>query len=608
MSNTEKIGANAPEFSKLLIIGAGMSGISTAAYYKRRYGDDDYVIYERQKKLGGTWWMNNYPGCGVDTATLLYSFSFYPKYDWSKFFASQPELLEYVNDTAVKLGITSRIRFSTDVEACEWIEEAKRWRVHLRRRRVDKPWALDEPTQEEDAQLEEADRWVHECLVLISCVGALREPKDCNIPGHGNFQGTLFHSARWDHRVDLRGKDVIVVGNGCSAAQIVPTITPITKSTTQFMRSAQWIIPRPSPPLFDDNTAFAKYRRYILCWIPGLNLSLRLWAFMVNEAVFLMFRKTKFGNYLRAAKEKELLEYMRAGCPEKYYDLVLPKYPLGCKRRVLNDGYLSNLHRDNMLLTNDPISHIEENAVVTASGKKYHADVIVMCDGYKPGLSAIPFRLTGKNGQTLEEHFEALGGVGAYKTCAFNGFPNFFVTCGPNSVTGHTSLLIASEVVTDLAMKVAKPVFKGQAEEVEVTRKAEMEYRKFIDDGHKQTVWQTNFCTSWYMDKHGRNTSLYPYSQTHMVLDCMFYSQKDWNIRYTPKALCRSRMVKIACLSILLGLAFQGMRQPKGYFGELWGRALRSLSSVSQILTQCASSVLSQGALFVRGLAGSRAN
>ena len=116
-----------------------------------------------------------------------------------------------------------------------------------------------------------------------------------------------------------------------SAAQLVPKITPITKSTTQFMRSAQWIIPRPSPPLLDDNTAFARYRRYFLAWIPGLNLSLRLFVFMVNEATFLMFRTTRSGNYLRAAEEKELLEYMRAGCPEKYYDIVLPKYPLGCK-------------------------------------------------------------------------------------------------------------------------------------------------------------------------------------------------------------------------------------------------------------------------------------
>lgn len=295
-------------------------------------------------------------------ATALYSFSFRPKYDWSNFFASQPEILEYVNDTAVELGITSRIRFSIDVEACEWIEETKRWRVHLRRRRVDKPWALDEPTQDEDEQLEETDRWVHECQILISCVGALREPKDCNILGHGRFQGSLFHSARWDHRVDLTGKDVIIVGNGCkyvcakrgwvvlgrvsvlmlkeikgSAAQIVPKITPITKSTTQFMRSAQWIIPRPSLPLFDNNTVVGKYRKYILGWIPGLNLSFRLLVFIANEAVFRMFRTTKSGNSRRAAGEKELLEYMRAGCPEKYYDIVLPNYPLGCKVTFICD-------------------------------------------------------------------------------------------------------------------------------------------------------------------------------------------------------------------------------------------------------------------------------
>lgn len=145
----------------------------------------------------------------------LYSFSFQQKHDWTRFFASQPEILEYINDTAVKQGIKSRIRLSTDVEACEWIEETKRWRVHLRRRRVDKPWALDEPTTEEDQLLQEGDRWVHECKVIVSCVGALVHPKECEIPGYENFKGDLFHSARWNHGVDLTGKDVIVVGNGC---------------------------------------------------------------------------------------------------------------------------------------------------------------------------------------------------------------------------------------------------------------------------------------------------------------------------------------------------------------------------------------------------------
>lgn len=151
----------------------------------------------------------------VISPAVLYSFSFQHKYDWTKFFASQPEILEYVNNTAVKLGIKSRIRFSTDVEACEWIEETQRWRVHLRRRRIEQPWALDEPTQEEDLQMQEGDRWVHECKILMSCVGMLQYPKECNIPGYENFKGALFHSARWDHSVDLTGKDVIVVGNGC---------------------------------------------------------------------------------------------------------------------------------------------------------------------------------------------------------------------------------------------------------------------------------------------------------------------------------------------------------------------------------------------------------
>ena len=147
--------------------------------------------------------------------TVLYSFSYLPGHNWTQLFARQPEIIEYCNKAAVILGIKPRIRFSTDVEACEWVEETKRWRVHLRRRKIDSSCAIDAPTEEEDMQLEKGDRWVHECKVLISCVGGLQNPKDCTIPGHANFKGTLFHSARWDHGVDMTGKDVIVIGNGC---------------------------------------------------------------------------------------------------------------------------------------------------------------------------------------------------------------------------------------------------------------------------------------------------------------------------------------------------------------------------------------------------------
>ena len=169
--------------------------------------------------------------------TLLYSFSFQHKYDWSAFFALQPEIQEYINQTAIKWGIKPQIRFSTDAESCEWIEETKRWRVRLRRRRANLPWALDDPTDEELQQEEKGDTWVHECKILFSCVGPMMMPRKCETPGWENFKGDMFHSARWDHRVDHRGKDVIVIGNGCGlASSFFNTYALLTRLYIQVLR------------------------------------------------------------------------------------------------------------------------------------------------------------------------------------------------------------------------------------------------------------------------------------------------------------------------------------------------------------------------------------
>ena len=201
---------------------------------------------------------------------------------------------------------------------------------------------------------------------------------------------------------------------------------------TQFARSAQWMMPRPPPPIFGTNENFRKYANMVYSWTPWLYTLSRFLIFSVHETEFAAYKTTKSGEKKRLRSEKALGDYMKSLCPKKYHDIVLPRFPLGCKRRVVNDGYLESLHRENMLLTTDPIDHIEEHGVVTKSGKRYHADLIVLAHGFYAGLRMLPLmsNITGRDGITLEQHFKELGGPTAYKTMAFHGFPNFFMTSG----------------------------------------------------------------------------------------------------------------------------------------------------------------------------------
>lgn len=553
-TSIEKKGSAAsPEFSNLLIIGAGVSGIAAAVYYKRKFGDD-YVIYDRQQELGGTWWVNTYPGCAVDIPAMFYSFSFEPKYDWSHFYPEQRELLEYANSTATKWGVKQHVRFQTEVVSAEWVEETKRWRVCLRRRHFSEPWAAGNMTEEEKQMMEEGDEFYHECKVLISCIGGLVVPRKCDIPGQENFKGPIFHSARWDHSVSTEEKNVVVVGNGCSAAQIIPKITPHTKSTTQFMRSAQWMMPRPTAPLFGTNENFAKYGKTVFKYIPFTYPITRFLTFLVQESLFIQFKTTKAGERERQNAEKEFLKYMAAATPEKYHEMVIPKFKLGCKRRVLDDGYLANLNSPNMHLTNEKISHLEEHHIVTTAGNRYPADVVVMANGFDVEGGFKSLNLRGRNGETLQEHWKNMGGPAAYDTCVVNGFPNFFMAFGPNSVTGHSSVLMASEAIASYAMKVAGPVFRGEATDVEISKEAEDSFATDIQAELKNTVWSNAVCQSWYINEEGVNHITYPWSQITHLKRTMFPTWKDWKISYTPAGRMWRHVKRIGWFAVGLGV------------------------------------------------------
>ncbi|KAK6530518.1 hypothetical protein TWF694_003862 [Orbilia ellipsospora] len=373
-----------------------------------------------------------------------------------------------------------------------------------------------------------------------------------------SFKGSIFHSAVWDHSVDIKGKDVVLVGNGCSAAQIVPVIEPQVKSLTQVIRSSHWMLPRPHfPGVKPEN--YEKWSPTLFKLIPGTQTIARYLTFLSIEAAWLAFRNGPTGDRLRAAQERTSIRHIKSKAPEKYWDLLIPTFPIGFKRRIYDDTYLPSLKSDKVLLTKDDVTHVSENAVHTASGKEYKADVVVMATGYKTNEWIAPLKIVGRNGETMSEHWKKIGGPAAYNATAVSGFPNCFLIVGPNSITGHTSVILATENMVRYALNIVTPVLKGDASTVEISKEAEVKYSNWIQETMKKTVFNNQAFRSWYVREDGWNSSTYPRSQVHFMYRSYFPNYKDWIVKKTQQGIWKTRMRKILALFLIFGFGVSHM-------------------------------------------------
>lgn len=391
-----------PSYSQFACIGSGFSAIGLGATLKRWHGITDVQFFERHDNLGGTWYANSYPGCACDVPSALYSFSFEPNPNWSRITPSNEELWAYLKRTSDKNDLTSKMTFGATVEQAVWIEERKRWRLQIRRN--------------------DGTTILHECQFLFSGVGHLTEPRELDAPGVETFQGDIFHSARWRSDVDLTDKKVVVIGNGCTACQIVPEIVQKTKHLTQIARSKHWVM----PPIDAGNT---KALQLLLNYMPGMMALQRFIIFCLTENSFRGFYMTSAGARFRKSRRAKAERYMRRTAPAKYHDMLIPEFEIGCKRRIFDSGYLKSLHEENLTLTNSPIEEVTEKGVRTRDGL-VEADVVVLANGFTTNELLAGIDIVGRGGKTIPEHWGKFGGPEAYNCTSLNGFPNFFMVLG----------------------------------------------------------------------------------------------------------------------------------------------------------------------------------
>jgi cation diffusion facilitator CzcD-associated flavoprotein CzcO len=463
-----------PTHSRVAIVGAGFGGLGTAIRLLQD-GTDDFVVFEKNPDVGGTWWDNAYPGCQCDVPSHLYSFSFALNPEWSHTYSPQPEIWTYLRRTAEEYGVVSHIRFDTPVLDAAWDDAARTWRLQT---------TAGEFTAD----------------TLIGANGALSEPATPEIPGLDRFAGKAYHSARWDPAEELRGKRVAVIGTGASAIQIVPKIQPDVTQLHVFQRTPPWVLPHSGRPIKDIERTV--YRR-----VPAAQRLVRGFVYWTRELVAVgMTRRPRMLEPVRRMATRHLRNQVRD--PELRRKLK-PAYTPGCKRLLPSNDYYPSLENDNVEVVTDGICEVREHSIVTVDGIEREVDVIVLATGFHVTDNPMMERVRGRGGLSLAERWREHGAQ-AYLGTTVPGFPNFFLLAGPNTGIGHTSLVFMIESQITYVMDALRTMTSRGASTVEVKPSVFEAYNAEIQRKMTRTVWNTGGCASWYLDTEGRNTTLWP--------------------------------------------------------------------------------------------------
>lgn len=465
----------AVEHHDIIIVGAGFSGLGMAIGLKQQ-GGKNFLILEKDEGVGGTWRVNHYPGCACDVQSHLYSFSFAPNPNWSRMFAPQAEIREYLRHCADQYGLWPHIRLSTALSRAQWDESAQLWR------------------------LRDSDGRHYSARVLISGMGALSIPAYPDIPGADRFRGKRFHSQHWDHQFDLRGKRVAVVGTGASAIQFVPQIQPLAERLDLYQRTAPWILPKPDRAmtgrelrLFRRLPLAQKALRAGIYW----SLEARVMGLALHPGLMSLARRWGLRHIDRHIRDPELRRK------------VTPDYQIGCKRILLSNDYYQALDQDNLDVITDGIREITEEGVVARDGRERKVDAIIYGTGFK-ATDPVPRGLIfGREGRDLHDLWQT--GPEAYKGTTVNGFPNLFLLMGPNTGLGHSSMVYMIESQITYVLDALRLMRRRKLAAVEVKAPPQLRFNQRIQSKLGGSVWNSGGCQSWYLHPQtGKNVTLWP--------------------------------------------------------------------------------------------------
>lgn len=457
---------------RVAIVGAGFAGIGLA----KRLLDEgvrDFVIFERGSDVGGVWRDNQYPGCACDVHSHLYSFSWAQNPKWTRAFSPQGEIWEYLRGVAKRFGVMPFVRLEHAVIEAAWQEHERHWRI-------------------------ETSQGVFTADMFVAANGGLSEPAYPSIPGLESFRGKTMHSARWDHAHDLSGRRVAMIGTGASAIQILPEIQPKVEKAVVFQRTPPWVVPR-----FDR--AIPEHRRRFYERHPRALHALRSTIYGLRE----LFAIPLLNPTLLALNEKLARRHLARQVRDPVLRAkVTPSYRLGCKRVLVSDDYYPALTKENVEVVTSGIREIREHAIVDNDGVEHEVDTIVLATGFQVAEMKIAKQVRGRDGKTLDDVWQ--GSPKAHLGTTVSGFPGLFMLQGPNTGLGHTSVLVMIEAQIEHVIEAVKFADARGLVAVEPRPEAQAAFVREVDRKMEGTVWTAGGCKSWYLDRNGRNSTLWP--------------------------------------------------------------------------------------------------
>jgi 4-hydroxyacetophenone monooxygenase len=479
---------------KVAVLGAGLSGVAAACRLEQ--AGVDYTVFEKNGGVGGVWWSNVYPGCRLDTPNFAYSYSFAQKGDWPDQFSRQTEIQKYVAHVANSANVQDRVRFNTEVISLAYDEPSARWKLTARY---------------DDGSVRE--HWFN---AIITAVGQLSRPAWPDVPGLESFGGRLIHSSEWPEDMDVKGKRVAVVGTGASAYQIVPAVVDEVKELLVFQRNPPWMLPTPS---YHD--AILPGMAWLLKHVPYYGRWFRFWQFWIAAEGRLPLVEVdpewQHPVSVSGPNERLRLECMAhlEGQFEGRPDLLAkstPTYPPGSKRMLRDNGvWASALKQPHTRLITDHIQSINPGGIVTADGQEYPVDVIVMATGFTASDYLAPIEITGRDGKNLHEWWN--GDCRAYQGIVVPGFPNLFMTGGPNTgVVVNGSSIFSAECAVEYALHAIGLMLSDGYAAMEVETAPFEAFNDMVDKGNLTKAWGVPRAHSWYKNKFGRASQTWPFT------------------------------------------------------------------------------------------------
>lgn len=490
-----------------VIVGAGFAGIGAAIQLKR-LGIDNIVLLDREDDLGGTWYVNHYPGLAVDVPTTTYSYYFEPNPNWSRLFSTGPEIKRYADDVADKYDVRRHIRFNTVVEGARWDDDAKAWQVSV--------------TSQGTTSATLTARY------LITATGFLSQPKLPEIPGIDSFAGKVVHTAEWDDDFDPAGRRIAVIGTGATAVQLIPELAKAAADLTVYQRTPIWVVPK-------IDLRFGPRTKRLFARVPATQRALRwltdsIYEWMVTIGV--VYYKTFRGRGNISAADLSKLHRFLTIRDKDLRRRLTPDYDFGCKRPTFSNGYYRAFTRDNVHLQDVGIDHIQSDGIVAKDGTKNRVDTLVLATGFDLWEANFPaIEVIGRDGRNLgkwwrETRFQAYQGV------SMPYFPNYLSLASPYAFLG-LNFFNTMEYQMRLMDRLFSEVQRRGARTFEVTEEANSRYLDRMTDLLGNSLFTLGNCASarsYYYNPAGEPTLLRPTTTDTAIREASEFPLSDYSI------------------------------------------------------------------------------